>query len=142
MKYPIGITLIGFLLVALLGMPIVAQAAVSQDGDPGSIGWCLSNKADNESVTLTCQQVMWRGMSGKSFAVKEATEKWPEGRPRILVISTSPLPVERWWSVEVTGTLQTLRNADVEQRVIITSPSQVYVYCTNEGIPAPLVFRG
>lgn len=72
MKYRIGITLIGFLVIALLGLPVVVQAAIAQDGDPGSIGWCLSNKADNESVTVTCEQVMWRGMSGKSFAIKEA----------------------------------------------------------------------
>jgi len=85
---------------------------------------------------------MWRGMSGKSFAIKEWTEKWPEGRPRLLVVSTRPLPVEPWWTVDVTGTLHTLRTADKEQRVIITSPSQVFVYCTDKGLPAPVVFKG
>ena len=42
----------------------------------------------------------------------------------------------------MTGTLATLKSANVEQRVIITSPSQVYVYCTDKGIPSPPVFRG
>ncbi len=130
-------------LVVLLSLSSAALCgALIQDGAPGTIGWCLSNKADSESVTLTCEQVMWRGMSGKSFAIKEWTDKWPEGRPRILVVSTRPLPVQSWWTVDVTGTLQTLRTAAIEQRVIITSPSQVYVYCTDKGLPAPVVFKG
>ena len=104
------------LLVVLFSVSSVAWcSALVKDGDAGTIGWCLSSKADSETVTLTCEQVMWRGMSGKSFAIKEWTEKWPEGRPRLLVVSTRPLPVESWWTVDVTGTLQTLRTADVEQ---------------------------
>lgn len=142
MRSRTGITLIGFLIIAFLGLPIVVQAAIAQDGDPGSIGWCLSNKADGQSVTVTCEQVMWRGVSGKSFAIKEATEGGSKGRPRILVVSRQSLPVKSNWTVDVTGTLQTLRTATTEQRVIITSPSQVYVYCTDSGIPSPPVFRG
>ena len=133
---------LGFLLLVLLGFAVGAHAAPAQDTTEGSIPWCLSSKSDGDSVTLTYQQVMWRGVSGRSFAIKEWTDKWLKSRPQILVVSTRPLPVEPWWTVEVTGTLQTLRTASVEQRVIITSPSQVFVYCNDKGIPAPVIFRG
>jgi hypothetical protein len=137
-----GTASLGFLLLVLLGFSVSAHATPAQDTAVGSIQWCLSNKADGDSVTLTYQAVMWRGMSGRSFAIKEWTDKWPKSRPQILIVSTRPLPVEPWWTVEVTGTLQTLRTASVEQRVVITSPSQVFVYCNDKGIPAPVIFRG
>lgn len=142
MRKVTGTASLGFLLLVLLGFSVSAHATPAQDTAVGSIQWCLSNKADGDSVTLTYQAVMWRGMSGRSFAIKEWTDKWPKSRPQILIVSTRPLPVEPWWTVEVTGTLQTLRTASVEQRVVITSPSQVFVYCNDKGIPAPVIFRG
>lgn len=132
----------GFLLLMLLGFAVGAHATAAPETAVGSIQWCLSSKVDGDLVTLDYQGVLWRGMSGRSFAIKEWTDKWPKGRPQILVVSRKPLPVEPWWTVEITGTLQTLRSANVEQRVVVTSPSQVFVYCNDKGLPAPVIFRG
>lgn len=132
----------GFLLLMFVGFAVGAHATTAPETAVGSIQWCLSSKVDGDSVTLDYQGVLWRGVSGRSFAIKEWTDKWPKGRPQILVVSRKPLPVEPWWTVEITGTLQTLRSANVEQRVVVTSPSQVFVYCNEKGLPAPVIFRG
>lgn len=93
-------------------------------------------------MTLTCEEVLWRGKSGKSFAIKEFFEKWPE-QPRLLVVSVNPLPVEAYWCVDVTGVLQTLTGtlpsgAVIQQRVLVVSPENVSIYCDRQGRAFPV----
>jgi len=113
--------------------------SIPHDGDPGTIGDCLA-KPDGTTVTLPAEQIMWRGKSGKSFAIREWFERLPN-QPRLVVVSTQPLPVESYWTVDVTGTLGTFPEAKeagtvTTQRVIMVSPENVVVYCSPNGRPA------
>ena len=66
-----------FVLVLLLSAVGATWGATRvRDGDPGTIGACLS-QPDGTSVTLTGEQVISRGRSGKSFAIKEWLDKRP-----------------------------------------------------------------
>jgi len=125
-------------LLMILGSTIGCSAAMIRDGDPGTIGEALT-KADGVTVTLPAEQVMWRGRSGKSFAIKEWFEKLPD-QPRLIVVSTRPLPVDQYWTVDVTGTLGTFPETTDDgnvagQRVLIVSPENVTVYCDPKGRP-------
>ncbi|MEN6584185.1 MAG: hypothetical protein ABFD54_17205 [Armatimonadota bacterium] len=111
---------------------------VIRDGDPEMIGACLA-QPDGATVTLTAEQILQRGKSGKSFAIKEWFDQRTE-HPRLVVVSTRPLPVEEFWTADVTGTLNTFsgRSRDgssITQRVLIVSPSSVDVYCDPRGRP-------
>jgi len=116
----------------------VCSAAIARDGDPGTIGWAIRHP-DGTTVTLTGEEVLWRGRSGKSFAIKEWFEKPTDG-PRLIVASTAALAVEECWSVDVTGTLRTLpsRNGGA-QRVLAVSPADVLVYCGPRGCPCRFI---
>lgn len=81
---------------------------------------------------------MWRGASGKSFAVKEWFER-ATARPRLVVVSTAELPVEPFWTVELTGTLATVSAGSEQQRVLIVTPASVYVLCDSRGRPTRFV---
>jgi hypothetical protein len=130
------------LLVVLLSASGVAWCSASV---PDDIGACL-NQPDGSRVTLPSEQVIWRGRSGKSFAIKEWTEKQPPlSKPRLVVVSTKPLPVEEYWTVDVTGVLSTLPGTSkdgsaIQQRVLIVTPDSVSVYCDSKG--RPFLFPG
>ncbi len=130
------------LLVVLLSASGVAWCSASV---PDDIGACL-NQPDGSRVTLPSEQVIWRGRSGKSFAIKEWTEKQPPlSKPRLVVVSTKPLPVEEYWTVDVTGVLSTLPGTSkdgsaIRQRVLIVTPDSVSVYCDSKG--RPFLFPG
>ena len=115
---------------------------VVKDGDPNTIGGAIA-KSDGETVRLTGEWVVWRGQSGKSFAIKEPWEKLsPTLHPRLVVISTEALRVDPWWAVEVRGMLCTRTGTApdgtiIQQRSIIVSPSDVLVYCDLKGRPCP-----
>lgn len=133
---------VALLVIAIALLAISPGIARIQDGDPGTIGDCLT-KPDGTTVTLACEQVLWRGGSGKSFAIKEWFEKQPL-QPRIMVTSTLPLAVESGWSVDVTGTLDTFTGTSedgtpITQRVLMISPENVQVYCDTRGKPVLFV---
>lgn len=137
-KAAVGLVVAAVLLLA--GSVVAWSATLVKDGDPNTIGEALS-KPDGSVVTLTCEQVLWRGKSGQSFAIKEWFEASAQ-QPRLLVVSTSPLPVESYWSVDITGTIQTFTanlptGATYQQRVVIASPENVQVYCDPKGKPYP-----
>jgi hypothetical protein len=131
-------------IIAAIVLLFCSQAAINaaaRINTPDSIGECLS-KSDGSTVTLTGVQVMWQGRSGKSFAIKEWTEKWPIN-PRILVVSSEQLPVEAYWTINATGTLQTLSETKpdgtkIEQRAILVRPADIQVLCDRNGKPAPV----
>lgn len=132
--------LLHLLLVVLIFVSGAAWCA--QNGNAGTIDACLA-QPDGSTVTLTCQQVMWRGKSGRSFAIKEWSEKYP-ARPRLLVVSTVDLPVKEMWSVDIIGTLGTMLEQrpgemPLQQRVLQVWPQNVKVYCDVEGKPGPLM---
>ncbi|MDO8588232.1 MAG: Ig-like domain-containing protein [Armatimonadota bacterium] len=137
MKLCLRVTL--YLLLATLIFASAAGAAPPvRDGDPGTIGACLV-QPDGTLVALPCEQVIWRGVSGKSFAIKESFEKYPT-TPRLVVVSRRPLPVEKFWTVDVTGVLTTLESVSDDgrattQRALIVSPEDVTVYCSPNGRP-------
>lgn len=143
-KAAVGLVVAAVLL--LTGSVVAWSATIVKDGDPNTIGEALG-KPDGSVVTLTCEQVLWRGKSGQSFAVKEWFDKTPQ-QPRLVVVSTSPLPVESYWSVDITGTIQTFTanlptGATYQQRVVIASPENVQVYCDPKGKPYPFpLFKG
>lgn len=74
----------------MLALPAFC-ASIIRDGDPGTIGACIT-QPDGARVSLPCEQVIWQGRSGKSFAIKESFER-ESPRPRLVVVSTKPLPV-------------------------------------------------
>lgn len=104
------------------------------------IGACLS-QPDGSRVTLPCEQIVSRGRSGKSFAVKEWTEKKPGlEHPRLVVVSPKPLPVSKDWSCDLSGVLSTVPSVSrdgstTRQRVLIVAPENVVVYCSPKGRP-------
>lgn len=125
--------------LVILGYAINPALAIS-DGFPETIGWAL-NQPDGTTVKLTCEQVMWRGVSGKSFGMKEPFEKWPE-RPRLVAVSNVPLAVTAWWSVDVTGILDTVPNESSSaalQRILHVTPENVSIYCDAAGKPFPFM---
>jgi hypothetical protein len=127
------------IFVVLLSMSALGWCGVPvRDGDPGTIGACLS-QPDGTIVTLPAEDVLWRGRSGKSFAIKECFEPAPD-TPRLIVISTRSLPAKRGMTVDITGTLSTVSGTSrdgehIRQRVIITTPEDISVYCSPNGRP-------
>lgn len=128
----VGITLAAILL--LLVLPITARSY-----EAGSIAACLA-QPDGSTATVTCAQVLWRGKSGKTFDIKSWTDDGSDPPLTLLVESNddSLLLVERYWSADVTGTLTTINN----QRVLLTDPSSITIYCGSDGQPSPIVFPG
>ncbi len=128
------------LLVLLLSASSGALCGARiQDGDPGTIGACIG-MPDGSRVTLPCEEVLWRGKSGKSFGIKEWFEKQPSPHPRLVVVSTRPLPVQEYWNVDVTGVLSTFSGVSregsaIRQRVLVVSPGDVTVYCDSKDRP-------
>lgn len=127
------------LLVLLFFAFSAAWCARILDGDPGTIGECIG-LPDGSKVTLPCEEVLWHGKSGKSFGVKEWFEKQPTSHPRLVIVSTKPLPVSQYWSVDVTGVLSTFsgetkEGGTIRQRILIVSPENVTVYCDSQGKP-------
>ena len=108
------------------------------------IGACLT-QPDGSRITLPCEQVVWRGRSGKSYAIKE----WTEGglsrqHSRLVVVSTRRLPVREYWSCDLSGVLSTLPSVGKDgsaltQRVLVVSPGGVMVYCDATGRPLPFL---
>ncbi len=108
------------------------------DSAQDTIGAAIAQE-DGSTVTLTCAQVLWCGKSGQSFAVKMWSEASTQ-QPELLVVSTSQLPVHEYWTVDVTGTIQTLEGttrtgAAFRQRVVVVAPENVQVYCDSGGKP-------
>jgi len=139
MKYPLGIALIGFLAVALLGLPTAVHAAIAQD----DIGASLT-QPDGSGATIPNVEIVWRGKSGRSFAIKETGEPQPPAEhPRLVVVSTRPLPVSSHWNCDVSGVLSTHSGVSKRdgrpftQRVLIVSPENVAIYCSSKGRPIP-----
>lgn len=137
MKYLIRITLIGFLLVALLGLPTITYASVSQD----DIGASLAQPDGSEAV-ISNVEIIWAGKSGRSFAIKESGEPQPPAEhPRLVVVSTLTLPVSSHWNCDVSGVLSTYSGVSRRdgrpyiQRVLIVSPENVAIYCSPKGRP-------
>lgn len=129
-------------LAALSLLLSVTACAVTHDGDPGTIGAVLA-QPDGTRITLRGEQVISRGHSGKSFAIKEWFDR-QSIRPRLVVVSRRMLPVQQGWSVDVTGVLSTLSGvardgSAVSQRVIIVSPEHVTVACGANGKPVPFI---
>lgn len=136
-KAVVGLVVAAVLLLS--GSAISLSATIVRDGDPNTIGAALA-QPDGSTVSLICEQVIWRGKSGKSFAIKEWTDSSSAQQPRLMVVSTSPLPVEAYWSVDITGTIQTFTaslstGATYQQRVVIVTPENVQVYCDPQGSP-------
>ena len=132
----LGIWLVAAAVLLLLSSIAGWATPNIHDGDPGTIGECLA-MPDGSVVTLPAEKVSWSGVSGKSFAIKEWFET-NTAQPRLVVTSTQPLPVEKFWTVDVTGTLSTITKTNnsgevVSQRVIIVSPEDVTVYCDANG---------
>ncbi|MHB9036584.1 MAG: Ig-like domain-containing protein [Armatimonadota bacterium] len=122
--------------VLLLAGSIGWSATIVKDGDPNTIGAALAQQ-DGSTVTLTCEQVMWCGKSGKSFAIREWSEASPQ-RPRLMIVSSSELLVSAYWSVDIKGTIQSFTatlptGATYRQRVVVVSPENVRVYCDQKG---------
>ena len=129
---------VGICAVFLVILGRSMAVSMVRDGYPGTIGDCLT-RPDGATVTLPAEQVMWRGKSGKSFAIREWFERLPD-QPRLVVVSTRPLPVESYWTVDVTGTLSTFPETREDgsvanQRVLVVSPANVTVYCCPNGRP-------
>lgn len=129
------------ILLLVLCISSVVAASI-HDGDPNTIGSALAQQ-DGATVTLAGEQVLWRGKSGKSFAIKEWFEKQPK-RPRILVVSSHYLPVGGGWSVDLTGVLATFSSATqdgntITQRVLVVSPESVRVFCDPQNKPVQYI---
>lgn len=89
--------------ILLLAVMFAASGAALCASVRDDIGACLS-QPDGATITLPCEEVLWHGKSGKSFAIKEWTEKYDApAKPRLVVVSTKPLTVDKYWSVDVTG---------------------------------------
>lgn len=132
-----------FVLVVLLSAVGATWGATRvRDGDIGTIGAALAYP-DGTTVTMQGEQVMWRGKSGRSFAIKEWFDKRP-AKPRLVVVSRRMLPVRDGWSVDLTGVLATFSSIAqdgslIRRRVLIVSPAQVSVFCDPKGRPLLLV---
>ena len=125
-------------LVVLFSASGVAWAFVpTRDGDPGTIGGCLT-KPDSTTVTLPGVQVVSCGVSGKSFKIKEWCDK-PTTHPRLVAISSSRLPVREFWNVTLTGSLHTVAADYGQQRVLIVSPANIQVLCDAKGRPVSFI---
>jgi len=134
----LGISIVAAAILLLVASIPGWSTPVIRDGDPGTIGACLA-QPDGTTVTLTAEQILQRGKSGKSFAIKEWFDQRTE-QPRLVVVSTRPLPVEEFWTADVTGTLDTFSGTSrdgisIIQRVLIVSPSSINVYCDPKGRP-------
>ena len=126
-----------FLFFVLLSAPPVAWCGAPFQDD---IGACLT-KPDGSRVTLPCEEILWSGKSGRSFAIKEFGERRPAPEhPRVAVVSTRPLPVSEYWCCDVSGVLSTLSGisrdgSEFTQRVLVVSPENVLIYCDPKGRP-------
>lgn len=123
------------LFVVLLSVSGVAWGSVPFQDD---LGACLS-QPDGSRITLPCEEIYKIGRSGKSFAIKEFCEPQPM-RPRLVVVSTRPLPVSPYWTCDLTGVLSSLSGVSrsgsaINQRVLIVSPDNVLIYCDQRGRP-------
>ena len=123
------------LLALLLSASGIAWGSVPFQDDIGAI----LNQPDGSRISLQCEEIMSIGRSGKSFGIKEFCERQP-AYPRLVVVSTHPLPVSRYWSCDIQGQLSTFsgvtRNGGVfRQRVLIVSAQDVLIYCDQRGRP-------
>ncbi|MCX6343902.1 MAG: hypothetical protein NT018_02365 [Armatimonadetes bacterium] len=130
----------GMLCLLLVALFSACGAAWGRALFQDDIGTCLAQR-DGSRVTLSCEEIIWPGKSGKSFAIKEFGEPQPAlGHARLVVVSTRPLPVSKYWSCDLTGILSTFsgfsRNgAAISQRVLIVTPESVAIYCDSKGRP-------
>lgn len=123
------------LLALLFSTSDIAWGSVPFQDDIGTI----LSQSDGSRVSLQCEYIMSIGRSGKSFGVKEFCERQP-AQPRLVVVSTHPLPVSRYWSCDLEGVLSTFsgvtRNGSVfRQRILIVSARDVLIYCDQRGRP-------
>jgi len=124
----------------LAGLLLASGFAWGSASFRDDIGACLT-QPDGSMITLPCEQVVWRGKSGKSFTIKEWTEPRPTPEhPRLVVVSTRPLPVKEYWSCDVSGILSSFSGISrdggaITQRVLIVSPENVDIYCDPKGRP-------
>lgn len=137
MNYPVRTMLVGFLMIVLLGVPLVTQAAISQD----DLGISLT-QPDGSRISISGIEIAWAGRSNRSFGIKESGERLlPKEQPRLVAVSSRPLPVSSLWSCDVSGVLSTYSGISrrdgkpVTQRVLIVSPEDVSVYCSSKGRP-------
>lgn len=128
------IVLFSVLALSLAQGPSAWCITPIRDGDPGTIGWALTQK-DGARITLPGELVARVGASGQSFAIKEAYvgETTPE---RLICVSASRLPVKVGWCVTVTGTLRTVSSRKGgTQRVLLVRLSDVVVACSANNRP-------
>ncbi len=123
------------LLMVLISASGIAWGSVPSQDD---IGTFLS-QPDGSRITLACEEIYRSGRSGRSFAIKEFCEPQP-AHPRLVVVSTSPLPVSPYWTCDLSGVLSsfsgTSRNGSaINQRVLVVSPDDVLIYCDQKGRP-------
>lgn len=127
---------ISVVAMLLLVSSIAGWSAPVRDGDPLTIGAVLTQE-DGSTATVTAEQIVKPGRSGKSFIIKEWFDKQTTP-PRLVVISKQPLPVESGWTCDVTGVLSTVSGVSkdgktIRQRVLITSPERVSIYMSPNG---------
>ena len=118
-------------MLLLVGSIAGWATAIIRDGDPFTIGAVLAQK-DGTTARLTAEQIVRRGRSGKSFAIKEWFDKYTT-QPRLVVVSSRQLPVGEFWTCDLTGVLSTFSGVSgdgstIRQRVLIVSPENVSIY--------------
>lgn len=104
----------------------------AKDGDPDIIGAAVQ-KPNGSTATLSCVLVKSLGKSGKSFTLYDKSSIISP--PRLIIVSTHQLPVKEGWSLDIQGTLSTLSSDDTTQKVLITNPSNISVFCSLNGKP-------
>ncbi len=117
-------------LMLLVGSTSGWSAPV-RDGDPLTIGAILAQE-DGSTATVTAEQIINTGRSGKSFAIKEWFDKQTTP-PRLIVTSRQQLSVHEGWTCDITGVLSTFSGVSkdgraIRQRVLITSPENISIY--------------
>lgn len=127
-------------ILVLLFVVLLSASGVAWCGVPiqDDIGASLA-QGDGSRVTLPCEEISRTGRSGRSFAIKEFCEPQP-AHPRLVVVSTQPLPVSEYWSCDLTGVLSSFSGVSRDgstftQRVLIVSPENVIIYCDQRGRP-------
>jgi hypothetical protein len=134
-KAAVGLVVAAVLLLS--GSVIAWSTTIVRDDGSNTIQTAIA-QVDGSTVSLTCVQVLWRGKSGHSFAIKTWNEPTPQ-QPPLMVVSSSELPVSAYNSVDiVAGTLETFTatlptGATYRQRVVVVSPENVRVYCDQKG---------
>lgn len=127
---------ISIVAILLLVGSIAGWAAPIRDGDPLTIGAILTQE-DGSTATVTAEQIVSTGRSGKSYIIKEWFEKQATP-PRLIVVSKQQLPVESGWTCDITGVLSTVSGVSkdgrtIRQRVLITLPESVSIYMSPNG---------